>query len=176
MERKDAKTSRPEQRGSLTSSVQVSGRSEERREKIQFISGLVVAAVTVLGLIVAALAYFLPRSTSQPMPVRVASSSVSQRPIVVSTDLQARGCSEAGALKSSSSDHKTVIQFVDDSSEAIRLYWIDYDGARENYGTLSPGETAEFDTYLTHPWLVADASGCIAVFLPAREPGRAVIQ
>jgi von Hippel-Lindau disease tumor suppressor protein len=147
---------------------QASSRSGKRREQITFVC-------TVLGTVATVLALILPALPIAPVKI---SPSMNRRNIaVVNTNLQARPCIEAGALRSSSYGHKTVVQFINREPAAIRLYWIDYQGTRELYGNLSPGESVEFDTYVTHPWLVANALGqCIAIFLPAKEPGRAVIQ
>jgi VHL beta domain len=173
----DARTRKLRQRGSSRTAAETSARSKERREQIQHIAALVGAIVDVLGLLMAVIAYILPRSAPSSTPERIPSSSAGQSAVVVSTDLQPRACSEAGALKSTADDTKSVIQFVNRRSEAVRLYWINYDGVREGYGNLPPGETLEFDTYETHAWLIADASDrCIAVFAAAKKPGRAVIQ
>jgi len=173
----DAKTRQPRRRRSSNAAAETSTGSTERRAKIQHISALVGTVVAVLALVVTVIAYIFPRSGPSAAPERIPFSSAGQHAVVVSTDLQARACTEEGALKSRVDDVKTVIQFINRSSEAIRLYWINYDGARESFGKLSSGQTQEFYTYLTHPWLVGNASGqCIGIFLPAKKPGRAVIQ
>jgi hypothetical protein len=150
---------------------------KERQGQLQLISTLIATVVGVLGLVVAGLAYFLPRAAPSSVPVRIPSSSAGRSSVVVSTDLQARPCSNGGAMKSAAGNDKTIIQFADHSPKTILLYWIDYDGIRQDRGKLLPGGTLAFYTHLTHPWLVADSSGrCLAIFLPVKKPGQASIE
>lgn len=46
------------------------------------------------------------------------------------------------------------ITFINNSSYAVELYWIDYDGNRVFYVTLPSQYNVTSETYLTHPWLV----------------------
>lgn len=60
-----------------------------------------------------------------------------------------------------STDHTTrvPINFINRSSSAVDIYWIDYDGNRVLYrASLAVGAGWQAGTYLTHPWLVV-ASG-----------------
>ena len=42
----------------------------------------------------------------------------------------------------------TQITFVNESAQAIRIYWINYEGKRVLYQQLSPGEQYGVDTFL----------------------------
>jgi MYXO-CTERM domain-containing protein len=58
---------------------------------------------------------------------------------------------------SENGDDQGIIQFVNDQSYAIDLFWIDYAGNRVKYGTLDSGMGLTQYTYLTHPWLAVEA-------------------
>jgi hypothetical protein len=46
------------------------------------------------------------------------------------------------------------IAFHNDTTYALRLYWIDYEGFLTEYGLIQPDESASFDTFVGHQWLV----------------------
>ena len=47
------------------------------------------------------------------------------------------------------------------------LFWMDYDGAPVFMDHLEPGQSATYNTYLTHPWMVTDGPGnCLEAMLP----------
>ena len=49
----------------------------------------------------------------------------------------------------------------------IHIYWKNYSGERVLYGDLAPQQRLDIDTFVTHPWVIADASDhCIAVQFP----------
>lgn len=95
--------------------------------------------------------------------------------------LLAQPCSQEPALKSLNSDSPTGIRFTNATSQPIVVYWLNFDGERDpsenQIVTLKPGQSEDRGTYLTHPFLVTDASGkCLGIYLPQREPGLAVIK
>lgn len=58
----------------------------------------------------------------------------------------------------------------------MQLFWLDYNGRRQPYLTLAPGETGVQPTFFSHPWLVADMSGrCVAVYFARRTDAEIVI-
>lgn len=70
----------------------------------------------------------------------------------------------------------TKITFVNGSAQAIRIYWIDYNGNRVLYQTLSPGEEYGLNTFLHHPWVITDEDGnAWAVYYPEAQPRRVTI-
>lgn len=58
---------------------------------------------------------------------------------------------------SQGSDEQGIIQFVNNQSYAVDLFWIDYAGDRVKYSTLDAGMAITQYTYLTHPWLAVEA-------------------
>ncbi|MER8822625.1 hypothetical protein NKH70_22880 [Mesorhizobium sp. M0991] len=82
-------------------------------------------------------------------------------------------CSEEGSRHSVSYKRKVVIEFRNNSSMTTSLYWLDYYGARKSYGTVGPGQSLEINTFVTHPWLVADENGnCLEIVLPEKGTSR----
>jgi hypothetical protein len=64
---------------------------------------------------------------------------------------------ELAGAKSLNADIKTNLKVTNTSEETLKVYWLNYDGKREFYATLKPGESFNSDTFVTHPWLVTDA-------------------
>jgi SEFIR domain/VHL beta domain len=85
------------------------------------------------------------------------------------------------SLKSQTGSVSTFIRFDNYLTESVALYWLNYDGLRVFYTVVGPGRSHLQQTYVTHPWVVTkqDASVrqgiCLAIFLPAGEPGIAEI-
>jgi hypothetical protein len=77
-------------------------------------------------------------------------------------------CEEERNLRSLGTQFSTYINFTNMSSQAVRLYWINHQGARQLYTTLARSETRSFQTYITHPWIVADLQDrCLGIYMPA---------
>lgn len=91
------------------------------------------------------------------------------------------GCQQESSLKSLNSDVGSFLRFTNSTDKPVTLYWINYEGKRDpnkdQQQTLKPGESAVRFTYLTHPFLIADANGkCLGIYQPTREPGIVVIK
>jgi hypothetical protein len=70
----------------------------------------------------------------------------------------------------------TAVEFTltNHSTNAIVLYWLNYEGKRVKYEEVAPGKQVKQPTFLTHPWVVTDMKGrCIRILTP---PGDFVIQ
>jgi len=81
-----------------------------------------------------------------------------------------------GPRVSRSSTVETTLTFVNNSGSDARLFWIDTEGERHDYGTVAKDERREMHTYATHVWLVTGVgSGPIAVFQAGEAPELAVI-
>jgi hypothetical protein len=79
-------------------------------------------------------------------------------------------CKEEGSLKSKEATLQTSIVFTNKEDQPVSIYWLDYDGKRIPYGTLGTGQVFSTKTYVTHPWLIADAKGnCKAIYMPTYE-------
>jgi TIR domain/VHL beta domain len=77
-------------------------------------------------------------------------------------------CKEEARLRSTEGRIATSITFANETDQPIQIYWLDYDGKRSLFGTLERGQDLGADTFVTHPWVVATASGkCKAIYMPA---------
>src|SRR5262245_177808 len=73
-------------------------------------------------------------------------------------------CPSEGGLRSLADTARTHISFRNDRFERIYVFWINYEGQRQLYRALAPGQAQSFQTFATHPWVVTDASGrCLSV-------------
>jgi hypothetical protein len=91
--------------------------------------------------------------------------------------LQAHSASDATKLISQSGGRSTSVVFINNLDVVATIYWINYDGGRQHYMTLSPGQSYKQHTYVDHPWLVCAGSEQlpIAVFHPSQNDGHALI-
>jgi dipeptidyl aminopeptidase/acylaminoacyl peptidase len=64
---------------------------------------------------------------------------------------------ERGPRASRSTGESTSLTFINRTSAAVELFWLDTDGKRQSYGRLRPDEEREQHTYAGHVWLVVDA-------------------
>jgi hypothetical protein len=82
-----------------------------------------------------------------------------------------------GGLVSRQSATPTTVRFANETAAAVSLYWMNFKGERELYGTIEPRTSRTVRTYLTHPWIVTDAQGQpLGTFLPQRVDATALIQ
>jgi hypothetical protein len=96
---------------------------------------------------------------------------------VTRPSLTALPCADEPLMESKRAEVGTAINFVSQSPESLRIYWIDYNRQRVLYATLAPMASHRQPTYVTHPWLVADANDrCKAIFQPTADPADAVIR
>ena len=61
--------------------------------------------------------------------------------------------------RSQASEIETAVVFVNNMSERVAVYWIDYEGNEIHYRDLEPGQRYSQDTYATHPWVVRTIDG-----------------
>lgn len=95
--------------------------------------------------------------------------------------LTIQNCSEEPSLRSLQSEAPTFLRFINATSQPVIVYWLNYEGKRDpsegQKVTLNAGQSEGRSTYLTHPFLITDASGkCLGIYLPASEPSLAVIK
>jgi uncharacterized protein (TIGR03437 family) len=75
-------------------------------------------------------------------------------------------CADLSSLKSPSSSYPVTLQFVNDTSGLISVYWIDFNGFQEFYMALAPGASFYQPTFSSHIWLVTDSAGqCLGVYI-----------
>lgn len=92
--------------------------------------------------------------------------------------LQPQSCTYEGHIKSITGATPTTVRFVNASiTTTFRVFWLDYNGNRVLYATLSPGQSFVQQTFLTHPWVIADnspAATCQQIYLPLQEQAPAI--
>ena len=82
-----------------------------------------------------------------------------------------------GGVRSRESATPTTVRFANETDEEVSLYWVNFKGERESYGTILPHSSRSARTYLTHPWIATDPKGLtLATFLPQRGEATALIQ
>ena len=78
-----------------------------------------------------------------------------------------------GRVLSEGTNQATEVTFINQTSQMLRYYWLDFAGKRKLYGTLQPGATQWQQTYLNHIWLVENAAGQVMrVSQAGLKPGR----
>jgi hypothetical protein len=95
--------------------------------------------------------------------------------------LQPQSCSYEGHIKSVGAfSTPTAVRFVNNSASlTFQVFWLDYNGNRVLYATLGPGQSFIQQTFLTHPWVIADTSPaavCQEIYLPLQEQAPAIFQ
>lgn len=79
-------------------------------------------------------------------------------------------CPSEGGLRSQHGAVATTINFINQSAQTIQIWWLNYQGRREGFATLRPGQRYEAWTYATHPWVVTDESGnCLQIVFAERD-------
>ena len=53
----------------------------------------------------------------------------------------------------------TQINFENQTTGTVRIFWIDRAGKRQEYASLKPGDHFQQPTYIGHVWLISDESG-----------------
>jgi hypothetical protein len=87
------------------------------------------------------------------------------------------GCEGATSLKSGEFVGESQILFMNQGQNPVKTYWVNYEGQREFYNVLLPGQEVLQQTALGHVWIVTDVNDeCIAVFEPVAEPTRAILE
>ena len=85
-------------------------------------------------------------------------------------------CSLEPTLHSVDGAVSTSIQFVNQTAGPVTVSWLNYQGQRVFYNTLAAGQSYVQQTFVTHPWIVTDASGvCLGIWLPTASLGVALI-
>lgn len=85
----------------------------------------------------------------------------------------------AARLRSLASSSPSTITFINAVEDAVKLYWLNYDGDAEFYALVPPGGSATIDTFDSHPFrVVASSSGSTLheVVAAAGQHHRVVIE
>lgn len=82
-------------------------------------------------------------------------------------------CAGENGVKSFGSSDAVDITVENLTRESLIVYWMDFDGRRQEWFRLSPGERQTRSTWNTHPFVVTDsARRCLRLF---RAPATVVI-
>jgi caspase domain-containing protein/von Hippel-Lindau disease tumor suppressor protein len=105
----------------------------------------------------------LPGPAGQPVGA-VVSGSVAMASRV--TGSQVRSCTLESSTRSTPSNTAATYSISNSGLEKVSVFWLDYDGARQPWFDLDPGQRVPIQkTYATHPWVIVDAAGrCMGIF------------
>jgi von Hippel-Lindau disease tumor supressor len=71
----------------------------------------------------------------------------------------------------------TKLTFVNHSGQAVKIWWIDWEGNRKVYKVLKNGQSYEQETWTLHAWLVTDARDVSwEVYYPKPAPSTVEIE
>jgi|GEM_PF-1133102 len=85
-------------------------------------------------------------------------------------------CAAEAGLKSRSSAEAARMVFRNGTAEAVRMFWLDFQGNRRAYQLVPGGGLHIQRTFVSHPWLLADSTGkCLAVVMPKRDGSYVVL-
>jgi hypothetical protein len=105
-------------------------------------------------------------------------SSVRSQP-GAGTTLLPQNCGLENRSRSPVNSRAITIQFINNSSFPVKVYWIDFQGKRQHYFDLEPSQSRELPTYINHPWLITRRVAnqpCISIYIPNQVQNIAIIQ
>ena len=77
-------------------------------------------------------------------------------------------CSQESTARPQNDNTPATINFVNDTTETLQTFWINFAGQRVLYEQMPPGTSYMQGTWLTHPWIVADETGtCLTLYVAA---------
>lgn len=86
-------------------------------------------------------------------------------------------CGKEGSIASPGTSKPVTITFKNKSKQEVTVYWLDFDGDREEYATLDTGESYTQETYKNHIWLVADEDDdCIGIWSASKNSQSVTIK
>lgn len=108
---------------------------------------------------------------------RQVSSTVTSRVMEIQPPVVASSaCAGEGTLRSSLGLPATIT-FINKKNITVKVYWLDYAGARVHRFDLAPNQSSLRLSYLGHPWVVTDASqACLDIFVVQQLSSKATIQ
>lgn len=71
-------------------------------------------------------------------------------------------------LKSDDDSVSCTVGFYNKSSQAITIFWIDYEGSMQDYGKVEPGSNWNQDSCVTWPWLVKQGNRSLCIYVPQK--------
>ncbi len=87
------------------------------------------------------------------------------------------GCPGGDDLVSPKKYVKMKAVFENDTDSRLNIYWINYEGEREKFGRFGPGQTANVNTFVGHPWVfVTDRGICVDVYVASKAERHHVVE
>ena len=59
-------------------------------------------------------------------------------------------CSDDGSVYSSANTSKVLFTFINNPAASLQIIWLNFNGERQLYDTLSSGSSFSVDTYIGH--------------------------
>ena len=75
-------------------------------------------------------------------------------------------------LYSASNTERIDVTFKNKFDSSVELWWINYEGQRQSYGTVEPGKSKEQSTFSGHYWVVTDEKGEALFCLECESSGE----
>ncbi|MFA6042265.1 MAG: hypothetical protein WC786_01095 [Patescibacteria group bacterium] len=69
------------------------------------------------------------------------------------------GCPQEGHIKSPASTNAATITFDNQTGADLKVYWLDFNGARKFYTDVKAHSKKDQATWVGHVWVVADGAG-----------------
>ena len=86
-------------------------------------------------------------------------------------------CSNESSLKSTSSSTSSTINFVNNTANIVKAYWLNAAGTRTYYFDLAPRQSVTQPTFDANPWVITDSStNCLDIFVANQTASLATIQ
>ncbi len=87
------------------------------------------------------------------------------------------GCPGESSLRSATGTKKAEMTFLNQKNIPVKVYWLDYSGARIHQFDLTPSQKFKVKTYSTYPFVVTDSSqNCLGIFTAGDKNSVATIQ
>jgi hypothetical protein len=101
---------------------------------------------------------FIPTVTSvtATSPAPTSAATFTPLPPTATPGTVASSSKTCSSARSVAGSTLTSITFINRSSRAVNVYWIDYEGSEKFWFELQPDEALKQETYVTHPWCARD--------------------
>jgi hypothetical protein len=134
------------------------------------------AAVAAPGPAVPGRAASPPAQPAEPGRRSAPPTDRAERIAADETRLTSLDCAQEPGFSSARTVEVTSIQFYNERSEPIAVYWLDFDGNRQPWTTVEPGARVKLQTYISHFWVAGTTSGsCLGIYAARSNPGAAVV-
>jgi len=83
----------------------------------------------------------------------------------------------SGTARSPASSQTVKLRIDNRTGDSVRIFWIDFDGKRQEYGQTDPGRNFTQETFSGHLWLVTNPAGHpLSLFAAGKRDGLAVVK